>query len=180
MSEEFQKVFVFELGDEEYGIDVMDVKEINKFADKKITSIPESSDFIAGITNLRGQVIPVISLKHRFNVQGGEGNFIVIINLNSSTTGIIVDEVKEVMDINQKRIKEAPELLKQDIHDDYVKEVALLDDDRMITIIDLESGFSEEEVAQVNDMAKEEPEEEEIEEVSKEEIRKKAQEKVRN
>lgn len=180
MSEEFQKVFVFQLGDEEYGIDVMDVKEINKSVDKKITSIPESSDFIAGITNLRGQVIPVINLKHRFNIESGDGEFIVIIDLNDSTTGIIVDDVKEVMDINQKRIKEAPELLKRDIHDDYVKEVALLEDDRIITIIDLESGFSEEEVAQVNDMSKEEPEQDEVEEVSKEEIRKKAQEKIRN
>ena len=179
MSEDFQKVFVFQLGEEEYGIDVMDVKEINKSVDKNITSIPESSDFIEGITNLRGQVIPVINLKHRFNIEGGKGEFIAIIDLNNSTTGIIVDDVKEVLNINKKRIKEAPELLKRDIHDDYVKEVALLDNDRMITIIDLESGFSEEEVAQVNDMSKEEPVENDVEEVSKEEIRRKAQEKIR-
>lgn len=180
MSDESQKIFVFELGDEEYGIDVMNVREINKSADKKITSIPESSDFIEGITNLRGNVIPVMDLNHRFNIEDGAGEFIVIIDLKDSVAGILVDDVKEVMDINQKRIKEAPELLKQDIHDDYVKNVALLDDDRMITIIDLESGFSEEEVAQVNDMSKEDPEKEEVEEVSKEEIRKKAQEKIRN
>jgi purine-binding chemotaxis protein CheW len=179
MSEDFQKVFVFQLGDEEYGIDVMDVREINKSANKDITGIPESSDFIEGITNLRGQIIPVISLKHRFNIEKGEERFIVIIDLKDSVAGILVDDVKEVLEINQKRIKEAPELLKQDIHDDYVKDVALLEDERMITIIDLTSGFSEEEVAQVGEMSQEEDEDDEIEEVSNEEIRKKAQEKIR-
>lgn len=180
MSEDFQKVFVFELGTEEYGIDVMDVREINKSAEKEITDIPESSDFIEGITNLRGQIIPIVSLKHRFNIEDGDENFIVIIDLKDSQVGVLVDDVKEVINIDQKRIKEAPELLKQDIHDDYVKEVALLENDRMITIIDLDSGLSEEEVAQADKMSKEDNEEDEIEEVSKEEIRKKAQEKIRN
>lgn len=179
MAEESKKVLVFKLGDEEYGIDVMDSKEIIKIENKTITDIPDSSDFIVGITNVRGKVVPIMDLKDRFGLETGREKFIVLIEIQDATAGILVDRVIEVMDINSKRIKEAPELLRQEIHSDYVEDVALLEGDRMITILDLERGFSEEEATRVSQIAEEEEEEEEVEEVSKREIMEKTKEKIK-
>jgi purine-binding chemotaxis protein CheW len=175
--EESRQLLVFRLATEEYGVNVMKVGEVIKAEEKTIKSIPNSKDFIKGITNVRGQVIPIIDLETKFGLEPDDHRLIVLLEIDGSTCGIMVDEVKEVLRVNEKRIKKAPEVLRDKIHRQYVDDVALLEDERMIIILDIDSGFEEEEQIAMSEIADEEPEEdEETEEVSEEEVKEKAQE----
>lgn len=173
-----EHLFVFELAGEDYAIDVMKVGEVIKSGDKTTTSLPNSPEFVKGIINVRGQVIPLIDLEDRFGLTGENSEFIVLFELNGSTSGILVDDVHEVMKVDDKRIKDAPEVLRDRIHQEYVDDVALLENDRMIIILDLESGFNEEEQMSVGQISDSEGGEgdDEIEEVSQEDIQKRIEE----
>jgi purine-binding chemotaxis protein CheW len=176
--EESRQLLVFRLASEEYGVNVMKVGEVIKAIEKTIKPIPNSKDFIKGITNVRGQVIPIIDLETKFGLEPDDHRLIVLLEIDGSTCGIMVDEVKEVLRVNEKRIKSAPEVLRDKIHRQYVDDVALLEDERMIIILDIDSGFQEEEQIAMNDISDEDEDEEEdeTEEVSEEEVKKKAEE----
>lgn len=173
-----QEVFVFELSEEEYGIPVEKVEEIVRVEELEITRIPNAPPFIRGITNVRGKVVPLIDLEERFGLEKQENRFIVLIDIQGTTAGILVDDVHEVMRISTARIKDAPDILKDEIHSEYVKEVAVLED-RMIIILDLEAGLSASEATKVGDLGGEQEEdEEEIEEVTEEEVEERVRERV--
>lgn len=180
---ESRQIFVFELNGEEYAIDVENVKEIIKAEEKEVISVPNVPDFIEGISNVRGQAVPLINLEKKFEMKTKENEFIVIIDLEGTTAGLLVDDVKEVKKVDMDRIKEAPEIIEQEIHRKYVDAVVILDD-RMIIILDLIAGLKEHEtmaVKEVSDeMSDEEDEEEESEDVSQSDVEEKARERVSN
>ncbi len=98
------QLVIFKLNDQEYGLDIFNVREIGPY--RQPTQIPNSPDYIEGILNLRGDIIPIINLKKRFNVQEGnlsEKTRIIVINSGQKMMGIIADEASEVltMDIDQ-------------------------------------------------------------------------------
>lgn len=178
---ESRQIFVFELNGEEYAIDVENVKEIIRSEEKEVISVPNVPDFIEGIANVRGQAVPLIDLEKKLDIEHQQNDYIVIINLDDTTAGLLVDDVEEVKRVDPDQIKEAPEIIEQEIHRKYVDSVVMLDD-RMIIILDLIAGLKEHEAVAVEqiseEMSDDEEEEEESKEVSEKDVKEKARERV--
>ena len=107
------KYLTFKIGAEEYGLEILKVQEIIKMMD--ITKVPRVPDFVRGVINLRGKVIPVIDLRLKFGMEAKETTdktcvIVVQVRRDHGTIimGIIVDEVSEVLDIAASEIEEAP------------------------------------------------------------------------
>lgn len=178
--DEERQIFVFELDEEEYAVDIDTVREIIKSEEKEITKIPNVPDFITGITNVRGQVVPIIDLEEKFDLSSHENEYIVIIELNGTPAGLLVDDVHEVKKIKKSKIKEAPQIVEEEIHRKYVKDVAVLED-RMIIILDLKAGLKEHEavaVEEIQETMNDEEQEDEEEEVSHQDAKKAAMNRV--
>ncbi len=103
------KFLTFVLGSEEYGIEILRVREIIGLMD--ITTVPQTPDYMKGVINLRGKVIPVIDLRLKFSMSEEEHTketCIIVTEVNNASIGIIVDSVSEVLDIKCGEIEEAP------------------------------------------------------------------------
>jgi purine-binding chemotaxis protein CheW len=103
------KYLTFALGKEEYGLEILKVKEIIGIMD--ITAVPQVPDYVKGVINLRGKVIPVISLRRKFGMEEidyTDETCIIVMNLNEVLIGIIIDKVQEVLDIEQNNIEPPP------------------------------------------------------------------------
>ncbi len=140
----------FRLRDEEYGVDIGSVREITRVVD--ISHIPESPSFIEGVTNLRGQIIPVVDLAKQFGLAPQEklpeSARIVVTEVKGQTVGMIVDEVPEVIKIPEENIEPTPELIKTEIRKDYIKGVGKLEN-RLIVLLDLEKVLAPHELEEV-------------------------------
>ncbi len=108
------KYLTFSLGQEEYGLEILKVREIIGFID--VTSVPKTPDYVTGVINLRGQVIPVVDLRCKFDMDTTdvtEETCIIVVEISSRSTnintGIIVDKVQEVLDISVDQIEDTPE-----------------------------------------------------------------------
>jgi purine-binding chemotaxis protein CheW len=104
------KFLTFSLDREEYGLEILKVREIIGIMD--ITKVPQTPDYVEGVINLRGKVIPVIDLRRRFGLprrEYDEQTCIIVVE-SSSTMGVIVDTVQEVHDISAEEIEPAPQL----------------------------------------------------------------------
>lgn len=127
----------FRLGNEEYGIDILKVQEINRIAD--ITRIPQSPDFVEGVINLRGNVIPIIDLRKRFNMPEREHDRqtrIVVGEIDGRTVGLVVDAVSEVIRLPANTIEPAPKIVSKD-QADYITGIGKLDD-RLLMLLDID------------------------------------------
>ena len=109
------KYLTFKLGAEEYGLEILKVQEIIKMMD--ITTVPRTPEFVKGVINLRGKVIPVVDLRLKFDMEERdvtETTCIIVVQVargdTSVTMGIVVDEVSEVLDIVGDEIEPAPEM----------------------------------------------------------------------
>ncbi len=107
------KYLTFVLADEEYGLEILRVREIIGYMD--ITAVPQTPDYVRGVINLRGQVIPVIDLRANFgmeSIEQTEETCIIVVEISqggrSVSTGIVVDCVSEVLDITEGDIEDAP------------------------------------------------------------------------
>jgi purine-binding chemotaxis protein CheW len=107
------KYLTFRLAAEEYGLEILKVQEIIKMMD--ITKIPRTPDFVRGVINLRGKVIPVVDLRLKFSMEAKETTektCVIVVQVRRQegvvTMGIIVDEVSEVLDISGEEIQAAP------------------------------------------------------------------------
>lgn len=114
MAKEDNKFLTFVLGEENYAIPILKVKEIIGMMD--ITTVPRLPDFIKGVINLRGQIIPVIDLRLKFGLKErvyDDRTSIIVMELVSEnitrTSGIVVDTVQEVLDIDSKDIEPPPQ-----------------------------------------------------------------------
>ena len=147
------QLIVFDLGDEEYGADINQVREIIRTG--TITPIPDSPEFIKGISNIRGEVPVIIDLKARFFLarveREVEDRHIVITEQEKNIFGLLVDEVTEVLRIPQTDIKSAPELVTR-IDREYVSGVITLED-RLIILLDLAKVLSAEELARLTEFS---------------------------
>jgi len=148
---EIVQLIVFELGDEEYGADINQVREIIRTG--TITPIPDSPAFIKGVSNVRGEIPVIIDLKERFFLSSVERDVqdrhIVITEQEKNIFGLLVDEVTEVLRIPQADIKSAPELVTR-IDREYVNGVITLEN-RLIILLDLSKVLSEQELARLTE-----------------------------
>jgi purine-binding chemotaxis protein CheW len=137
------QLVTFRLGDEEYGVDILKVHEINRMMD--ITAVPSAPKCIEGVINLRGKVIPVINLRMKFGLPHKDADArskIVVVDIGMAA-GIIVDSVSEVLRINSDVI-ESPPPMTAAIGSEYILGVGKLKD-RLLILLDIERllGVSE-------------------------------------
>jgi len=107
------KFLTFRVGHEDYGIEIRHVTEI--IGIQKITAVPDMPEFVKGVINLRGKVIPVLDMRRRFSLEDrdyDERTCIVVVNVAEAAVGLVVDTVNEVVDIPEERIEPAPEINK--------------------------------------------------------------------
>jgi purine-binding chemotaxis protein CheW len=130
-----KQVVVFKLGQEEFGANIETVKEIRKMDDQKITPVPKTKEFVAGIVNLRGKIIPVLDLRVRFGMEKttSEDNRIIVIEVQNEVCGVVVDAVNEVLRIPYDNIEPAPEMV-AGINKDYLEGIAKVDGRLIINI----------------------------------------------
>ena len=108
------KYLTFALGHEEFGLEILKVREIIGYM--QITAVPQTPAHVKGVINLRGQVIPVVDLRLKFGMNAAEvteETCIIVVEINQTDrkfqTGIVVDRVKEVLDIEGENIEDAPQ-----------------------------------------------------------------------
>lgn len=136
LDQELQLV-AFIMGQEEYAADILMVQEINRLL--KITRVPHAPDFIAGVINLRGNVIPVVDLHKRFNLgqwQDTDQTRIIIVQVNGVRAGIIVDGVTEVLRLSASQV-EPPVGMSGTVGIDYVAGVGKLEE-RLLILLNLD------------------------------------------
>lgn len=105
------KYLTFVLNEEQYGLEILKVREI--LGVLPITPMPQAPHFVKGVINLRGKVIPVIDSRLKFGMMEKEytsETCIIVVDVNGAWMGMIVDTVKEVMDINEDQIEDAPKV----------------------------------------------------------------------
>ncbi|GBD90626.1 chemotaxis protein CheW [bacterium BMS3Abin04] len=126
----------FKLGKEEFGVDILKVQEINRMLE--ITELPNAPEFVEGIVNLRGRIIPVVDLKKRLHLPSKKhdnSTRIIVVELHGKTVGFIVDEVSEVLRIKSNITEPPPEMV-AGIEHDYITAVAKLNE-RLLILLDL-------------------------------------------
>ncbi|MDD3364044.1 MAG: chemotaxis protein CheW [Syntrophomonas sp.] len=131
------QVVAFQLGNEEYAVDILKVQEINRLM--TITRVPRAGEFIEGVVNLRGNIIPVINLHKKFNLApAGEADDkrIIVFQFDEMKAGIIVDKVSEVLQINADNIEETVKVYTS-IDAEIIKGIAKVDN-RLLILLDLQ------------------------------------------
>lgn len=139
--EELLQLVSFKIGEEEFGVDILSVQEINRML--QITKVPNTPDFIEGVINLRGRIIPVIDLRIKLGMarkDHGKNTRIVVVEIKGQTIGFIVDEVSEVLRI-PKSITEAPPEMVGGVNSDFITSIGKLED-RLLILLDLEKILS--------------------------------------
>ena len=127
----------FRLGAEEYGIDILAVREIRAF--ERPTRIASAPAFILGVINLRGVIVPVVDLRMKFGLETAEYNevtVVVVLNVADRTIGIVVDKVSDVLALGEGDIRPAPEFTAK-VENAFVRGLATIDQ-RMLIIADIE------------------------------------------
>jgi purine-binding chemotaxis protein CheW len=143
-STELLQLVSFLIGKEEFGVDIGYVQEINRMV--QITKVPNAPDFVDGVINLRGRIIPVIDLRLKLGMERKEhdkNTRIVVVEVSGKTVGFIVDAVTEVLRI-PSNITEAPPDMVTGVNSEYIKAVGKLED-RLLILIDLEKILSSDE-----------------------------------
>ncbi len=135
----------FVLGKENYALDIMTVKEIRGY--EAVPAIANAPDFIKGVINLRGDIVPIVDLRIKFNigeVTYDEFTIVIMLNVGSRIVGIVVDEVSDVIKVSDSEIKPPPEFGVA-FDSSYLLGLAPIDD-LMIILVNIESLISSEEL----------------------------------
>ncbi len=144
------QLVVFHLGAQEYGVMIEAVKEILRLPDS-LTQVPKTSEYVEGMINLRGTVLPIIDMRARFGLTRNDRNDrqrIVVLNRNNVLTGYIVDSVSEVLRLQASQIETAPRL-SQEQAQIMGRIVNLRDQQRMITVLEPQELLSQDEQTQL-------------------------------
>jgi purine-binding chemotaxis protein CheW len=129
----------FQLADGEYGIPINEIQEIDRSS--RMTKIPKSAEHVDGITNLRGEVVPVINARKRFNLpvkESDERTRVIIIDVGGKKTGLLVDSVREVLNLATKDIAQPPATISSTIDQQYISGIGKVDSGkRMIVLLNV-------------------------------------------
>jgi purine-binding chemotaxis protein CheW len=138
---ELLQLVSFHIGGEEFGLDILRVQEIIRV--QQLTRVPNSPDFVDGVINLRGKVIPVVALRKRFGLEElahDKQTRIVVIEVKGTVLGFIVDSVSEVLRIPADTVEPPPRLGK--VEREYVSGVGKLDN-RLLILLDVDRLMSD-------------------------------------
>ena len=139
----------FQVGNEEFGISIRHVTEIIGL--QKITDVPDMPDFIKGVINLRGKVIPVMDVRTRFNLEPREYDdrtCIVVVNINDKAVGLVVDRVSEVADIPESQV-EPPAQIGSGTSSRYILGMGKIGEEVKI-LLDVDKLLYEDELSSLN------------------------------
>lgn len=145
------KYLTFTLGEELYGIDIRVVIEIIGIL--PITKVPEVPDYVRGIINLRGKIIPVVDMRLRFGREFRpytDRTCVIVIAVKDVLIGLIIDGVSEVLTISEDYIVPQPELKSSQTH--YIRNIGKMLDDKVVLLLDWEKLFDVEEETLLGEM----------------------------
>jgi len=145
------RYLIFSIDNESYGIEIRYVTEI--IGIQTITEVPELPEYVKGIINLRGKIIPVIDVRLRFRKAAGEYNdrtCIIVVDILGMSVGLIVDSVSEVVTINASDISELPQM-KQVNHNHYVKNIGKIGNDVRL-LLDCEKLLNDEDIDNLHEI----------------------------
>ena len=146
------KYLTFVLQGEEYGIGILKVREINGLMD--ITPVPQTPEFVEGVINLRGKVIPVVDLRLKFGMPKADytkETCIIVVDVNSLLMGIVVDTVSEVLEVKEEEIDPPPNFGSK-VHVDYILGIGKIKD-KVKILLDIDKVLTNEEIELVQQAA---------------------------
>jgi len=149
------QLVTFQLGEEHYGIDIMDVKEIVRVQD--IRPIPNAPSYVEGIINLRGEIIPIINLHKRFHIKravvGKDEELLsgfIIIDVDGMKLGVVIDKIARVVTIENEQIQAPPQML-SGIGAEYIQGV-IQNEEGYLIILDIRRLFNPKELQKINEL----------------------------
>ncbi len=134
------QLVTFGIGEEEFGVDILAVQEINRMME--LTRVPQSPPEVEGVINLRGKIIPVLDMRKKFGLataEHSEQSRIIVVEVQGRTLGFIVDRVHEVLRIDSSIVEPAPAMVCS-IDSDFIAGVGKLED-RLLILLDLNKLF---------------------------------------
>jgi purine-binding chemotaxis protein CheW len=142
----------FTLGKEEYGIDILRVQELRGY--EAVTRIANSPDFIKGVVNLRGIIVPIVDMRIKFNL--GEPTYdqftvVIILNIRGRVVGMVVDSVSDVIALTPDQVRAAPEMGSA-VNSDYLTGLGTIEE-RMLILIDIDKLMSSAEMGLMEKIA---------------------------
>lgn len=149
-SSELIQLVGFKLGEEEFAVDINKVKEINKLM--TITKIPNSHDFIEGVVNLRGKIVPILSLRERLGMDRKANDAhtkIIVTEIEGALIGFIVDEVTAVLRIASEIIENTPSVV-AGVEQELINGIAK-HDDKLLILLNLEKILNKKEIENVQE-----------------------------
>ncbi len=141
---ELLQLVTFSIGEEEFGVEILKVREIIRMLE--ITRVPRAPEFVEGVINLRGSVIPILDLRKRFGLVSKDNDKdtrIVVINIHNMIVGFIVDSVSQVLRIPANTVEPPPPVV-AGLDSEYIEGVGKLED-RLLILLDLDRLLSSEE-----------------------------------
>jgi purine-binding chemotaxis protein CheW len=151
---ETKQLVIFKLGVEEFGVDILQVREIEKL-DQTITRVPKSPVFVEGVINLRGEIVPIVDLRKRFGLSVrpiSADTRVIIVEINENLVGMVVDQVVEVFRINVAEVLQAPDITKT-VDSYFINGVAKINE-RLVVLLNLERTLSPEEARELGEISK--------------------------
>ena len=156
---EEEQLVTFGIAEQEYGVPIMQVQEINRISD--ITTVPRAPYFVDGVTNLRGHVIPVIDIRRLFGLKSKEFDDrtrVIIVDIAGSKTGLRVDHVNEVLRLPKNEIEKTPSIITASGTNKFMVGVCKIEEGRrIITLLDVKQILDEKEMAQLNIVNSQQP-----------------------
>jgi len=138
---------IFRLGEKKFGVNITQTREI--LSAKELTYVPDSPDYVKGIINLRGAVVPVVDLHLRLSIDENDrerNEKIIIIEMDNIAAGMLVDDVDEIKGLNKEEIASLPDLARK-VDSDYIEGVGRsASDEELILLLDLQSILSQKEI----------------------------------
>ncbi len=147
-SREILQLVTFRLGNEEYSLDILSVQEIIRHME--LTRVPKAPQFVDGVINLRGRVIPVLDLRKRFGLSADENTDdtrIIVVDISDKTVGFKVDAVSEVLRLPADTVEPPPSIV-TDVDSEYIKGVGKIDG-RLIILLDVTKILNRSELADI-------------------------------
>jgi len=141
-----REFLTFTLGEEEYGVDILKVQEIRGY--DAVTRIPDTPDFIKGVVNLRGAIVPVVDLRLKLRLSSAEYNsftVMIVLNIARRVVGIVVDSVSDVIQLAAEQVHAAPEFGGH-VDTRFISGLGTIDQ-RMLILLDIEKLLSSQDMA---------------------------------
>jgi purine-binding chemotaxis protein CheW len=148
-SAERSEYLTFRLGKEEYGIDILKVQEIRSWEEP--TTIANAPDFIKGVVNLRGIIVPIVDMRIKFNLGKAEYDqftVVIILTVAGRVVGMVVDAVSDVIQLTAEQVRAVPDFSSSTFDTQYITGLGAVDA-RMLILVDIEKLMSGAEMALV-------------------------------